>query len=271
MNENYIVKNNITAKDLKDYGFYYKCGDFCYKLPCYKCNEKVLIWANMYINLDNKQLTINIKDVNGTYYPYYINNNNNKVSEIINKNLNKEINKLMKKGIIENMNKKRLGKKDYTSRVVKHKPTINIKKINKHAITPTYGTEYAAGADLYAIVHNNTNIVEILPGETAFIGTGLEFEIPQGYVGLIYARSGMACKNGLAPANKVGVIDSDYRGEIMVALYNQSNETKVITSGDRIAQMIIQPVTQFEFNEVNELSDTMRGEDGFGSTGRGKA
>ena len=111
-------------------------------------------------------------------------------------------------------------------------------------------------------------MIEILPSETAFIGTGLSMEIPEGYVGLIYARSGMACKRGLAPANKVGVIDSDYRGEIMVALYNQSNETKVITSGDRIAQIIIQPVTQFEFNEVDELSDTTRGEGGFGSTGK---
>ena len=145
---------------------------------------------------------------------------------------------------------------------------INIKKTNEHAILPTYGTKFAAGADLYALVHNDTNMVEILPGETAFIGTGLSMEIPEGYVGLIYARSGMACKQGLAPANKVGVIDADYRGEIMVALYNQSNDTKVITTGDRIAQMIIQPVTQFKFNEVVELSDTSRGEGGFGSTGR---
>lgn len=134
---------------------------------------------------------------------------------------------------------------------------INIKKTDENAKTPTYSSEFAAGADF-----------EILPGETAFIGTGLEFEIPQGYVGLIYARSGMACKNGLAPANKVGVIDSDYRGEIMVALYNQSNETKVITSGDRIAQIIIQPVEQFGFKVKENLSGTKRGENGFGSTGK---
>ena len=161
-----------------------------------------------------------------------------------------------------------LKRADYTTRVVNVKPIINIKKLNEHAVLPSYGSEYAAGADLYAIVHNDTNMIEILPGETAFIGTGLSMEIPTGYVGLIYARSGMACKRGLAPANKVGVIDSDYRGEIMVALYNQSNETKVITSGDRIAQMIIQPVTQFEFKEVNKLSETDRGEGGFGSTGK---
>lgn len=145
---------------------------------------------------------------------------------------------------------------------------INIKKTNENAKTPTYGSEFAAGADLYAVVHNEEKKIEILPGETTFIGTGLEFEIPQGYVGLIYARSGMACKNGLAPANKVGVIDSDYRGEIMVALYNQSNETKVITSGDRIAQIIIQPVEQFGFKVKENLSGTKRGENGFGSTGK---
>lgn len=145
---------------------------------------------------------------------------------------------------------------------------INVKKTNVNAKIPTYGSEFAAGADLYAVVHNDTNMVQILPGKTAFIDTGIVMEIPNGYVGLVYARSGLSCRQGLAPANKVGVIDSDYRGNIMVALYNQSNETKVIASGDRIAQMIIQPVTQFEFNEVNELSDTMRGENGFGSTGK---
>ena len=145
---------------------------------------------------------------------------------------------------------------------------INIKKLNENAIIPTYGSEFAAGADLYAITHNDTNMVEILPRETAFIGTGIAMEIPEGYVGLIYARSGLACKQGLAPANKVGVIDSDYRGEIMVALYNQSNETKVITSGDRIAQIIIQPVMQFDFIEVDKLNESERGDSGFGSTGK---
>jgi dUTP pyrophosphatase len=145
---------------------------------------------------------------------------------------------------------------------------INIKRLNEHAVIPTYGSKEAAGADLYALVHNDTNIVEILPHETAFIGTGLSMEIPEGYVGLVYARSGLACKQGLAPANKVGVIDSDYRGEIMVALHNQSNETKMITTGDRIAQLIVQPVQQFTFNEVDELNDTERSGGGFGSTGK---
>lgn len=145
---------------------------------------------------------------------------------------------------------------------------INIKKTDENAKIPTYGSEFAAGADLYAVIHNEENRVEILPGETAFIDTGIVMEIPNGYVGLIYARSGPACKQGLAPANKVGVIDSDYRGNIMVALYNQSNETRIVSEGDRIAQIIIQPVEQFGFKVKENLSDTIRGNGGFGSSGK---
>jgi dUTP pyrophosphatase len=145
---------------------------------------------------------------------------------------------------------------------------INIKKTDENAKIPTYGSEFAAGADLYAVIHNEENRVEILPGETAFIDTGIVMEIPNGYVGLIYARSGLACKQGLAPANKVGVIDSDYRGNIMVALYNQSNETRIVSEGDRIAQIVIQPVEQFGFKVKENLSDTIRGNGGFGSSGK---
>lgn len=145
---------------------------------------------------------------------------------------------------------------------------INIKKTDENAKIPTYGSEFAAGADLYAVIHNEENKVEILPGETAFIDTGIVMEIPNGYVGLVYARSGLSCKQGLAPANKVGVIDSDYRGNIMVALYNQSNETRVVSEGDRIAQIIIQPVEQFGFKVTENLSNTVRGNGGFGSSGK---
>lgn len=145
---------------------------------------------------------------------------------------------------------------------------INIKKTDENAKIPTYGSEFAAGADLYAVIHNEENKVEILPGETAFVDTGLVMEIPNGYVGLVYARSGLSCKQGLAPANKVGVIDSDYRGNIMVALYNQSNETRTVSEGDRIAQIIIQPVEQFGFKVKGNLSDTARGIGGFGSSGK---
>lgn len=145
---------------------------------------------------------------------------------------------------------------------------INIKKTDGNAKIPTYGSEFAAGADLYAVIHNEENKVEILPGETAFIDTGIVMEIPNGYVGLVYARSGLSCKQGLAPANKVGVIDSDYRGNIIVALYNQSNEIRSVSEGDRIAQIIIQPVEQFEFKVKGKISDTTRGNGGFGSSGK---
>ncbi len=145
---------------------------------------------------------------------------------------------------------------------------INIKKTDENAKIPAYGSVYAAGADLYAVIHNEENKVEILPGETAFIDTGIVMEIPNGYVGLVYARSGLSCKQGLAPANKVGVIDSDYRGNIMVALYNQSNEPRTVSEGDRIAQIVIQPVEQFGFKVKENLSDTIRGNGGFGSSGK---
>lgn len=144
------------------------------------------------------------------------------------------------------------------------KKDVNIKKLNPNAIIPTYGTEYAAGADLYACLDEP---VTINSGETAFIKTGLSIEVPAGYAGLVYARSGLSCKQGLAPANKVGVIDADYRGEIMVALHNHSKEAKTVSSCDRIAQLIIAPFLTANFIETDELSTTVRGEGGFGFTG----
>ncbi len=143
---------------------------------------------------------------------------------------------------------------------------VNFKKLNENAVMPTYGSEYAAGADLYACTGGET--VTFLSGETRLIKTGLAMEIPEGYAGLIYARSGIANKRGLAPSNKVGVIDSDYRGEIMVSLHNHSNETQSIADGERIAQLVITPFLKVEYTETDELSDTVRGEGGFGSTGK---
>lgn len=145
------------------------------------------------------------------------------------------------------------------------KKIVNIKKLNPNAIIPTYGSEYAAGADLYACLDEP---VSINPGETAFIKTGLCMEVPVGFAGLVYARSGLSCKQGLAPANKVGVIDADYRGEIMVSLHNHSKEARTVRSGDRIAQIVITPFLAADFIEADELSDTVRGEGGFGSTGK---
>ena len=142
---------------------------------------------------------------------------------------------------------------------------VRVKKVRDNAILPTYGSAEAAGADLYACL---TESIAIQPGQTAFVPTGLAMEIPSGYAGLIYARSGLACKRGLAPANKVGVVDADYRGEFMVVLYNHSNEAQVINHGERIAQLVITPVFTPGFIEVEELSDTVRSEGGFGSTGK---
>ena len=141
---------------------------------------------------------------------------------------------------------------------------INYKKTSPKAICPTYGTEYSAGADLYALLDEDAVIKS---GETLLVHTGIAAEIPEGYVGLVFARSGLATKKGLAPANKVGVIDADYRGEIMVPLHNHSSEDRVISHGERIAQMAIVPFLKVEYNEVDELSETVRGLGGFGSTG----
>lgn len=145
------------------------------------------------------------------------------------------------------------------------KTKIDFKKLHKNAYIPTYGTEYAAGADLYACLEQP---VCVAAGTTEFIPTGIAMSIPEGLVGLIYARSGMACKKGLAPANKVGVIDSDYRGEIMVALHNHSTQDIVVENEERVAQMVIAPYLYAVYEEVNELDETVRGEGGFGSTGK---
>lgn len=169
---------------------------------------------------------------------------------------------------------------------------LNFKKLDNKAVTPTRGSDYAAGLDLYAriehntvtaeqpaqyvltciegfddIVANNMNATEIPPAKTAKIGTGIAVEIPKGYFGAIFARSGLATKQGLRPANAVGVVDADYRGEIVVALHNDSDKTRVIHDGDRIAQLVIIPYLELSLNEVEELSDTVRGSGGFGSTG----
>ncbi len=142
---------------------------------------------------------------------------------------------------------------------------VNIKKLDENAVIPTYGSEFAAGADIYACL---SEAVTINPGETYLVPTGISLEVPEGYAGLIYARSGLASKKGLAPANKVGVVDADYRGQVFVALFNHSKQPQTIENGERIAQLVIAPFLKAEFNEVAELSDTVRGAGGFGSTGK---
>ena len=146
------------------------------------------------------------------------------------------------------------------------KQQVKIKKQNDKAVVPTYGSSSAAGADLYACLLQPS--VEIKPDETVFVPTGLAIEIPDGFVGLIYARSGLACKSGLAPANKVGVIDSDYRGELIVALHNHSAVTRTVEDGQRIAQIVLTPYLTADFVVSDELDETERGSGGFGSTGK---
>jgi dUTP pyrophosphatase len=142
---------------------------------------------------------------------------------------------------------------------------LKVTKLRPNAVLPVYGTAGAAGADLVACLEQD---VTVAPGQTVFIPTGLSMEIPAGCAGLIYARSGMACKRDLAPANKVGVIDSDYRGEIMVALHNHGSHEQTVASGERIAQMVITPVLTPVYVETEALTDTVRGTGGFGSTGK---
>ena len=141
---------------------------------------------------------------------------------------------------------------------------VRMKKLNEKAILPTYGSPFAAGADLYACLDGD---VTIKPGKTEFIKTGLAMELPEGLVALVYARSGLASKRGLAPANKVGVVDCDYRGELMVALHNHSDKEETIQNGDRIAQVVFSLYVQAEFEAAEKLDETERGCGGFGHTG----
>lgn len=142
---------------------------------------------------------------------------------------------------------------------------IHVKILRPGAKLPAYGSAEAAGADLYACLESP---VTLAPGQTVFVPTGIALEVPKNCAGLVYARSGLACKRGLAPANKVGVIDSDYRGEILVALHNHGTEPQTIGCGERIAQLVITPVLQPDYEVAEELTDTQRNQGGFGSTGR---
>ena len=141
---------------------------------------------------------------------------------------------------------------------------VSVKILDPRAKLPAYGSANAAGADLYALTDGP---VTIAPGETVLIHTGIALAVPPGYAGLVYARSGMACKRGLAPANKVGVIDADYRGEVMIYLHNHGSAPQVVEDGDRVAQLVITPYLTAQFTQADELDDTARGAGGFGSTG----
>lgn len=142
---------------------------------------------------------------------------------------------------------------------------VRVKKLHPNAKLPTYGSPEAAGADLYACLEE---AVTIQPGEVYWVPTGIALEVPKGCAGLVYARSSMGAKRGLAPANKVGVVDSDYRGEIKVVLLNHSNQPQTLEPGERVAQFVITPVLTPAYEEAEDLSDTSRGIGGFGSTGK---
>lgn len=144
------------------------------------------------------------------------------------------------------------------------KTKVNFKKLDSRATTPTYGSQFSAGADLYAVSDGD---IVIEPGKMVLVHTGIAMEIPEGFGGFIFARSGLASKKGLAPANKVGVVDADYRGEIMVALHNHSDLSQTVSHGERIAQLVVMPFLSCEFMECETLSETVRGDGGFGSTG----
>ena len=143
--------------------------------------------------------------------------------------------------------------------------TIRVKKLHPNAVLPTYGSAEAAGADLYACLDD---AVTIQPGEVYWVPTGIALEVPRGCAGLVYARSSLGAKRGLAPANKVGVVDSDYRGEIKVVLLNHSKQPQILEPGERVAQFVITPVLTPAYEEVEDLTDTHRGTGGFGSTGK---
>ena len=156
-------------------------------------------------------------------------------------------------------------KKQTPSQEINNSMKIQVKKLNDKAVLPTRGSAYAAGYDLYACLDKE---VSIAAGETVKIGTGLSIAVPEGYFGAIFARSGLAAKEGLRPANCVGVADSDYRGEYIVALHNDSAFTRTVTPGERIAQLVIMPFLSVTFEEADNLEETERGEGGFGSTGK---
>ncbi|SHH85113.1 deoxyuridine 5'-triphosphate nucleotidohydrolase [Sporobacter termitidis DSM 10068] len=145
------------------------------------------------------------------------------------------------------------------------KKIVRLKKLRPDAVVPAYGSPFSAGADLCACIDGP---VTVAPGETVMVPTGLMLELPEGHAGLVCARSGLASKRGLAPANKIGVIDSDYRGEVIVALFNHSREAQTIVPGERVAQLVVTPVAACVFEESALLSETARGSGGFGSTGR---
>lgn len=260
----YELRKHVTDKKLKEYGFRFKAdGDYIYRTIIYQDGKKPIIFLTFIVNLEEKTFGSTVSDNIGIYYPYYDEcRQGDTFCQILKNCVEKETRKLAEAGIIKMMSIENI------KGTVVNSATIKLKKLRDNVQIPTRGSEYAAGYDLYAAI---TFPVIITPHTTVKIGTGIAVEIPNGYFGAVFARSGLATKEGLRPANAVGVVDSDYRGECIVALHNDSDTPRTVTPGERIAQLVIMPYLKINFKEVDELSNTTRGKGGFGSTGTGKA
>ena len=253
MPNNYELKNDVTEKQILYNGFTKKTDYYFLKRNLYGN----FIILSLFIKREDGDLVICVHDNND--YPYdqfyhYKKRNDDYIYKQVIKEYNNFMEKLVAKNILE-----RTGKEIMTN------TTVTIKKINDKVNIPTRGSEYAAGYDLYA---NCECDVVIPPHETKLIGTGIMAAIPNGYFGGIFARSGLALKENLRPGNCVGVVDSDYRGEIKVALHNDGKQDRIITNGERIAQLVIIPYLNVNFEVIDVLDNTERGEGGFGSTGK---
>ena len=252
----YKVKENVDVKNILNCGFQSKSDR-------YRLNRELYdhyVYANIVIEKEDHTLNVNVytNDDGLSYGPFYDPEwrHDNLVYEEVVRKYNLFMDKLVKRNILEY---------DDGGKINMDAFNVKVKKLNDNAKIPTQESEFAAGYDLYACTADN---IKIKPGETAKVGTGLSMELPEGYFGAIFARSGLAAKQGLRPANCTGVCDADYRGEYIVALHNDSSMTRVIKNGDRIAQLILLPYQKMNFVECEDLTDTKRGTGGFGSTGK---
>lgn len=257
----YKLRNDVTEEKLVSNNF--KIRSSYYKFTYYLYDNLILL--ELTIDKEDNFLSVNVEYSNGNSFDPFYNQElrvNNRLSDEVIKNYNNVMDNLVNFGILEECSDDIISEDFCDNSRTK---TIKIKKLRKEAIIPTKGSKYSAGYDLYACTQTP---ISINPHKTVKIGTGLAMELPDGFFAGIFARSGLATKDGLRPANCVGVCDEDYRNEYIVPLYNDSNKSRTIMPGERIAQLILLPYQNLDFVEVEELSDTDRGVGGFGSTGK---
>ena len=251
----YKVRDDATETKIVNSGFANRGDYYIMRKMLYEKTIAMSILIDKY----DRYIVVNVRDQNTghPYTPFYNSEDryNDLVYEAVCKKYNQIIDRLVAKEVFEYEENKNM----------KELKSVKIKKLKDYAKLPTRGSEYAAGYDLCACIDKQ---VKIKPGEVAKIGTGLAMELPSGYFGAIFARSGLATKQGLKPANCVGVCDEDYTGEYIVALHNTSSQVQVVHNGDRIAQLVLLPYENIEFIVCDELTDTDRGAGGFGSTGK---